>query len=106
MYAVLDTTTGKYLKRFSGSRNYREQHLYYTLRQKMGLSWNQQSPALDAAVKDAMWTSNKNEAKLYASPSAVSNSFYTERGYDQATRKYKSMAEALPHLQIVEVTIK
>jgi hypothetical protein len=105
MYAVLDTTTGKYLKRFSGSLNNREFTVRCSVRQKMNLSWNQSSPEVDVAVKDAMWTSNKNEAKLYASPAAVSNSFYSER-YDQATQKYKSMTEALPHLQIVEVTIK
>jgi hypothetical protein len=72
----------------------------------MGLSWNQHPTEINAAVQDAMWTTNKGEAKLYASKTAVACAFYSKREYNSTTRKYKSMAEALPHLEIVEVEIK
>lgn len=106
MYAVFDTVTNKYLKRFSGSYNNRCRAVHYRIRRQMGLSWYHDTPELNAAVQDAMWTTNKSEAKLYSSKAAVACSFYSKREYDSTTRKYKSMAEALPHLEIVEVEIR
>lgn len=91
MYAVRNTTTGKYLKRFSGSFNKRYYTVYYSICKEMGVV---ASYPLDLAIEgktlEAMWSADSvADAKLYVNIGGVKNSV----GFD------------LDGLEIVEVTI-